>query len=99
MIVVLIDQIFHLLTTVFMCRRIITLAADVRDLCPYDKSILITYIIEILTVLIVCKTDRICSNFPDQIRIKAVIFFCQCISLIQLILMSGNSTQFHRFSI
>ena len=93
MIVILNDQLFQLTDAVLVCIRILIHHTDKRDLCPYDKSHFVTGIIEVLRMLIMCQSNRICSQFFDHSCIFIMIFFCQCVSFIQHVLMTAHSTQ------
>ena len=93
MVVILNDQLFQLTDTVLVCIRILIHHTDKRNFCPDNKSNFITSIIEILGMLIMCQSNGIGSQFFDQSCILIMIFFCQCVSFIQHILMTAYSTQ------
>ena len=99
MVIVLDDKFFHLADTVLMCFRIFIHHTDKRNLCPDHKSKFVTCVIEILVMLIMCQTDRICSQLFDQLRIMIMLFFAQRVSFIKHILMTAHSAQRRLFSV
>ena len=61
MIVVLDDQLLHLLDAVLMGRGVLAHDGNEGDLGPDGKAQLVTGIIEVLRMLIVSQTNGICS--------------------------------------
>ena len=91
MIVVLHDQFLHLGNGVLASFRHV--GGDVRNLCPYDHSPLVTEIVEILVMLVVSQTDGGRSEFADQIHILFVMLRKQGVSDSPSVLMAGYAAQ------
>ena len=91
MMIILNDQLFHLGYRVVS--SIDQMLGNIWNFCPYDHSILIAQIIEILVMLIMCQSDTVCPDFPDQLHILIMMFFCDGISQFFPVLMAGNSVK------
>ena len=69
MIIVLIDQLLHLLAAVVMSFGIFAHNRDKRNLSPYYQAQCIAGVIESLIMLIVGQPDRIGSQLCDHISV------------------------------
>ena len=78
---------------------VIALTADIGNLCPDNKTVLVAGIVEIFAVLIMSKPYCICPKFSNQGSVLAVLLSGQCISLPQPVLMAGNTSEHHGFTV
>ena len=69
-VVVLVNQLFHLADGVFPA--IGQVLGDIGDLRPDHHAVLVAQVIEILIVLVVCQPDGVCTQLPDQRHILVV---------------------------
>ena len=91
MVVVLHDQLFHLIDGILPSRR--HMLRDVGNLCPDHHAVFVAQIVKILIVLIVGKANGIGTDLPDQSHILVVMLFCQCIAQALAVLVPGNTLQ------
>ena len=91
MVVVLDDQLFHLGQGVGTA--VGHVHGDVGNLCPDDKALFITQVVEILCVLIVSQTDGVGPDLQNDGNILLHHFVCQGIARTLAVLMAGNATQ------
>ena len=92
-VVVLNDQLLHLLTAMLMGSVTGLEYADEGNLGPDGKAQLVAGIVEVLTVLIVGQTDRVGAQILDDLRVLIMILSGQGIALVQPVLMAGNAAQ------
>ena len=90
-VVVLDDQLFHLGQGVGTA--VGHVHGDVGDLCPDDKTLFITQVVEILCVLIVCQPDGVGTHFQNDGDILLHHFVGQGIARTLTVLMAGNAAQ------
>ena len=90
-VVVLDDQLFHLGQGVGTA--VGHVHGDVGDLCPDDKTLFITQVVEIRCVLIVCQPDGVGAHFQNDGDILLHHFFGQGIARPLAVLMAGNAAQ------
>ena len=90
-VVVLDDQLFHLGQGVGTA--VGHVHGDVGDLCPDDKTLFITQVVEILCVLIVCQPDGVGAHFQNDGNILLHHFVGQGIARTLTVLVAGNTTQ------
>ena len=90
-VVVLDDQLFHLGQGVGTA--VGHVHGDVGDLCPDDKTLFITQVVEIRCVLIVCQPDGVGAHFQNDGDILLHHFFGQGIAHTLTVLMAGNAAQ------
>ena len=91
MVVVLDDQFLHLGQGVGTA--VFHVHGDVGDLCPDDKTLFITQVVEIRCVLIVCQPDGVGAHFQNDGDILLHHFFGQGIAHTLTVLMAGNAAQ------
>ena len=91
MVVVLQHQFFHLAQRVG--GGFGQMLGDVGDLCPDDKTLFITQVVEILCVLIVCQPDGVGAHFQNDGDILLHHFVGQGIARTLTVLMAGNTAQ------
>ena len=99
MIVVLVNEFFHLQNTVLVGVGRVTHAADKRNFSPNNKSHFIAEIVEILTVLVMGKTNGVGAHFFYKACVHFVVCQSQGIAKSKKILMTGNTTQWCQYSI
>ena len=90
-VVVLDDQLFHLGQGVGTA--VGHVHGDVGDLCPDNKTLFITQVVEIRCVLIVCQPDGVGAHFQNDGDILLHHFFGQGIAHTLTVLMAGNAAQ------
>ena len=66
---------------------------NIRYLSPYYHTVLVAKIIKILIVLIMRKTDSICTDLADHLHINIVMLLGYGISDALPVLMTANATQ------
>ena len=66
---------------------------DVGDLCPDDKTLFITQVVEILCVLIVCQPDGVGTHFQNEGNVLLHHFIGQGNAGTLAVLMAGNTPQ------
>ena len=92
-VVVLNDQLLHLLTAMLMGSVTGLEYADEGNLSPDGEAQLVAGIVEVLTVLIVGQTNRVGAQILDDLRVLIMILSGQGIALVQAVLMAGNAAQ------
>ena len=97
MVVVLVDQLFHLADGVFPTVR--QMLGDIGDLCPDHHAVLVAQVVEILVVLVVCQTDGVCTQLPDQRHILVVHLVGDGIAQTLAVLMAGNAVKRIRLAV
>ena len=90
-VVVLDDQLFHLGQGVGTA--VGHVHGDVGDLCPDDKTLFITQVVEILCVLIVCQPDGVGTHFQNDGDILLHHFVGQGNARTFSVLVAGNTAQ------
>ena len=90
-VVVLDDQLFHLGQGVGTA--VGHVHSDVGNLCPDDKALFITQVVEILCVLVVGQPDGVGTHFQNDGNILLHHFVCQGIARTLAVLMAGNAAQ------
>ena len=93
MVVILHNELAHLLERILPRPRRIQEHRDKRDFRPDNHAGLIAQIVEISVVLIVRKADGIRAHLLDELHILLMLPFANRPSLIQPILMAGNTVQ------
>ena len=91
MIVVLLNQLFHLADGVFP--TVGHMLADVRDFRPDDHAVFVAQIIEILIVLIVRQTDGVAAQLTDERHVLVVHLAGDGVADALAILMAGYAVQ------
>ena len=90
-VVVLDDQLFHLGQGVGTA--VGHVHGDVGNLCPDDKTLFITQVVEILCVLIVCQPDGVGTHFQNDGDILLHHFVGQGNARTFSVLVAGNTAQ------
>ena len=90
-VIVLVDQLFHLAEGIFPA--IGQVLGDIGDLCPDHHTVLVAQVVEILVVLVVCQTDGICTQLPDQRHVLVVHLPGDGIAQTLAVLMAGNTVE------
>ena len=92
-VVVLDDELLHLLHDVGVCALALLEDADEGDLSPDGETDLVAGIVEVLAVLIVCQTDGVGAQLLDEHGVLIVLFGGQRVALEHAVLMAGNAAQ------
>ena len=92
-VVVLDDQLGHLVTAVLVSGGVLLKDADEGDLSPDGEAQLVTCVVEVLAVLIVGQTDGVGTQLLDEHGILVVILSGQGVALVQTILMASHAAQ------
>ena len=71
-VVILQNQLPHLCNGVCTCGW--DMFRNIWNFCPHNHSLFITEIIEILVMLVMRQTNRICPNLLDQLHILFMLF-------------------------
>ena len=96
-VVVLVDQLFHLADGVFPA--IGQVLRDIGDFCPDHHAVLVAQVVEILVVLVVCQTDGVCAQLPDQRHVLIVHLPGDGIAQTLAVLMAGNAVKRIRLAV
>ena len=97
MVIVLNDQFLHLADRVLAPFR--HMFGNVRNFGPDNHAVLIAQIIEILIVLIVGESDRICSDLADERHVLVVLGLADCISHALAVLMPRYAVKRVRYAV
>ena len=90
-VVVLVDQLFHLADGIFPA--IGQVLGNIGDLCPDHHAVFVAQVVEILVVLVVCQTDGVYTQLPDQRHILIVHLPGDGIAQTLAVLMAGNAVE------
>ena len=91
MVVVLVDELFHLADGIFPA--IGQMLGDVGDLCPDHHAVLVAQVVEILVVLVVRQPDGVCTQLPDQRHVLIVHLPGDGVAQTLAVLMAGHTVK------
>ncbi len=91
MIVALCNEFPHLAEGVFAAA--LHMHGDIGNLRPHHDAVFVAQIIELLRMLIMCKTQCVCTDLPDDLHVRGVIFPGQSIALSLQVLMPADTAQ------
>ena len=95
MIIILNNQFSQFTATMLMCIFSRFEHTDKRNLSPDCKSQSVTSIIKILTMLIMCQTNRVSPQFLNNLSILNMLLCSQRISFIKPVLMARYTTKWN----
>ena len=90
-VVVLDDQLFHLIDGVLPAAR--HMLGDVGYLRPDDHAVSVTQVVEVLIVLVVGQTDGVGTDLPDQRHVLIVVRPGQGVADALAVLVAGNTVE------
>ncbi len=87
-VVILVNQVLHLQDAVFVCRRVIALAAYIGNLRPYDKAVLVAGVVKVRAVLVMGKPHGVGAYFLDKGGVLIVLLPGQGIPQVKPVLVA-----------
>ena len=90
-VIALYNKLLHLADGIFSTVR--HMLGNIGDLCPYDHTVLVAEVIEILVVLIVGKTNGVGTNLTDHLHIGIVVLLGNCITDALPVLVTTYATK------